>query len=171
MRHLCVVQSCGWWPLSAIPGGGAPAFIRPPPALVSLPAGLPTQIDFRTRGELGQRMWLAAHPAEIMEVTRVYVVDGAVRASAVHVSGDLVDGLPLTDGVAGCPGHQQVGRSHASPSGLPPCLPSSARSLARPSYPVLSGFWVCQSVGSLCFRVQLFSALVVYACPRVCLCA
>ena len=116
--------------------------IRPPLDLVSLPAGLPTPIDFRTRGELGQRMWLAAHPEEIMEVTRVYVVDGAVRASAVHVNGDLVDGLPLTDGVAGCPGHQQVGRLPASTSEPPPPgLPTELGS--GPSHLVVSD---CPSV-------------------------
>ena len=54
-------------------------------------------------------MWLAAHPEEILEVTRVYVAEGAVKACVAHACGDLVDGLPLTDRVAGCPSHGLVG--------------------------------------------------------------
>ena len=79
------------------------------PTSLSAWAPPPQPIDFRTRGDLGQRMWLAAHPEEILEVTRVYVAEGAVKACVAHACGDLVDGLPLTDRVAGCPSHGLVG--------------------------------------------------------------
>ena len=48
-------------------------------------------------------MWLAAHPEDILEATKVYVEAGSVKLCVVHKSGDLVDGLPLSDSVARCP--------------------------------------------------------------------
>ena len=61
-------------------------------------------------------MWLAAHPEDILEATRVYVDSGSVKLCVVHKTGDLVDGLPLSDSVARCPAQpRRLAALHAQP--------------------------------------------------------
>ena len=57
-------------------------------------------LDFRSRGVASMRSHLLAHPEEILEVTRVFVQDGAAVLAVTHVTGQLVDALPLTDTIA-----------------------------------------------------------------------
>ena len=57
-------------------------------------------LDFRSRGIEGMRSHLLAQPGEILEVTRVFVHDGAAMLAVTHLTGQLVDALPLTDAIA-----------------------------------------------------------------------